>query len=74
MILYTRNVCPACDTLKRMLAADRSIPRPREVNIDQDPDGLRRVQQLGVHGVPALEMRGKAYVGVPQILAALRSG
>lgn len=72
MILYTRDQCPACVTVKLMLANDPSLPHVPEHNIDQNAGYLANAQRSGITAVPTLYVDGQLFPGTAAIMAELR--
>ena len=53
IVLYTQPGCGPCIGLKAKLKRDNR--EFVEVNVQQDPEGLTRVKELGYGGTPVLE-------------------
>lgn len=67
MILFTRNHCSACRSVKQLLAAsDREW---REVNIEDEPEMAMELVNAGIRTVPVLEdiETGERFVGAAAI-------
>jgi glutaredoxin len=70
--IYVTNHCPACDFLKSQLTPTH-LANVRFINIDTQPEFRHYFDATGSRSAPTAVIQGRAYIGAPSILAAIRS-
>ncbi len=61
VLMYTTTRCPACIAAKQYLAR-RGVPY-REINVENDRDGMAEFQKRGGRAVPLIVVKGRQMVG-----------
>lgn len=61
-VIYTTNICPACDMAKKFFLS-KNIPY-EEFNVNTDTEARNKmVEMTNQTGVPVIEYRGEVLVG-----------